>query len=76
MGLNDRLRALDRRVGATKLGAGMVRARRADEDVASHLRYVALNGGFGANRVAEDVLVLLERLTDLETRVATLEAQK
>jgi hypothetical protein len=75
MGISDRLRSLDKRAGAG-LGGGFLRARRADESLRGHLRYMADNGGFGTNRVAQDVLGVLDRLEALEQRVAALEQQR
>lgn len=76
MGLSERLRSLDKRVRVRSLGGGFVRARHQDEDVAAHLRYLAVNGGFGTNRVAEDVLAVLDRLEALEQRVEALEMRE
>lgn len=73
MDLSDRLRSLDKRARATRFGGGLLRARRPEEDVATHLRYIAENSMFGVSRVPEDVLVVLDRVAALEQRVEALE---
>jgi len=73
MGLGQRLRDLDRRVGRTGAGGGFIRARRDSETVEEHLRHIVANGAFGTSRVAEDVLAVLDRVAALKARVAALE---
>ena len=74
MGLIDRLHDLDKRAWRTHLGGGLVRARAENESVEEHLRYVVHSGAFGLGRVADDVLIVLDRLAALEERVSALEA--
>lgn len=73
MGLKERLAKLDQRVLSSRFRGGLVRPRRSDEAVEQHLRYLAEVGGFGSNLLAEDVLVVLNRVAALEDRVSQLE---
>ena len=71
MGLSERLRTLDARVG-TRATIGL-RRRGRDEPVEDHLRWLVENGAFGTSQVAEDVLTVLDRVVDLERRMSALE---
>jgi len=43
--------------------------RRQGETAEQHLRRIALQGGYGSDEVAAELLVVLDRLSELESRL-------